>query len=220
MTVPPEVAEAATAPALPDDLLAWVSELTGGDVVRADRHVARREAWVIDVERSGAYAASCFLRLDRDPAAASGPWSVRKEARVVDTLARCGLPVPALHGWNDDFQAALYQRAEGRADLDRATSPRQRWAILQQFVRYVADLHRLDPRALGLDDVLAWPETVRDVALAEVDDTEQLIGRARGEPLVTFGLRWLRSHVPEEAGPVTLVQAIPARATSCSRAIG
>ncbi len=194
------------AASLPEGLLAWISELGCGDVTGATRHAARREAWVVDVAPRVGATRSYFLRLDRDPAVAAGPWSVRKEARVVDALARAGLPVPALRGWNETFQAAVYDCLAGRADLDRDTTRQQRWELIQQFIRYVADLHRLDPDSLRLDDVLDWPTTPRDVALAEVHHTEELIGGAGGEPLVTFGLKWLRNHAPAEAGPVTLVQ--------------
>jgi aminoglycoside phosphotransferase (APT) family kinase protein len=191
---------------LPSPLLAWIASQKGGHISRAFRHVARREAWLVDVTGGDGAVTGYFLRLDRDKASAEGPWSVRKEARVVDAMARSGLPVPAVAGWNDRYQAALYQRVAGREDLFRDTTASQRWTILSQFMDYVVRLHRLEPTELGLDDVLDWPGSPAQVALAEVDNTERLIGGADGEPLITFGLEWLRRHVPPDVDRVCLVQ--------------
>jgi aminoglycoside phosphotransferase (APT) family kinase protein len=191
---------------LPQPLLQWIAAVEGGHITKAIRHVARREAWFVDVTTADGSVHRYFLRLDRDRATADGPWSVRKEARVVEAISGVGLPVPAVAGWNQAYQAAIYERVEGREDLFRDTTAPQRWTILQQFMDYVARLHALDPHDLGLDDVLAWPSTSEEVALAEVDNTERLIGQANGEPLITFGLHWLRRHVPPEVERVTLVQ--------------
>ena len=193
-------------PDLPRALLDRLADRQGGTVTRAVRHVARREAWLVDVTDTDGAVTGYFVRLDRDQASAQGPWSVRKESRVVDAIARSGLPVPAVVAFDDAHQAAVYERVAGREDLFRDTTAAQRWTILSQFMEYVARLHRLEPSGLGLDDVLDWPASPDEVALAEVDNTERLIGGADGEPLITFGLQWLRSHVPPEVDRVALVQ--------------
>lgn len=191
---------------LPPPLLEWIAATGCGRISSALRHVARREAWLVDVTGGDGSVDSYFLRLDRDTASAQGPWSVRKEARVIGAISQAGLLVPAVLGWNEPYQAALYQRVPGREDLFRDTTADQRWAILEQFMDFVVRLHRLEPTELGLDDVLMWPATPEAVALSEVDNTEQLIGTADGEPLITFGLHWLRRHVPSEVDRVALVQ--------------
>src|ERR1700732_4807086 len=165
-------------PDLPRPLLEWIAIQGRGRISNAIRHVARREAWLVDVTRPDGTGQAYFMRLDRDLAVAEGPWSVRKEARVVEAISRCGLPVPGLLGWNDEYQAALYERVAGREDLFRETTATQRWAILEQFMAYVARLHGLKLAELALGDVLEWPTTPDEVALAEVDNTERLVGRA------------------------------------------
>ena len=37
---------------LPDGLTDWIESLAGGEIVKLHRHVARREAWVVDASRS------------------------------------------------------------------------------------------------------------------------------------------------------------------------
>ena len=36
---------------LPDGMVEWIAETGGGEITRLERHVARREAWVVDVTR-------------------------------------------------------------------------------------------------------------------------------------------------------------------------
>ena len=50
---------------LPDGLLDWVGEIGGGKVTHLHRHVARREAWVVDVERPDQSIFEGFLRIER-----------------------------------------------------------------------------------------------------------------------------------------------------------
>jgi aminoglycoside phosphotransferase (APT) family kinase protein len=191
---------------LPDGLVEWIAEVGGGRVTRLERHIARREAWVVDVERGDGTVGEYFLRLDRASAQASSPWSVAKEMRVVDAIRRAGLPVPEVHGWNDALQAALYERLRGREDLPVDTTPEQRRAVWDQFMGFVVDLHALEPRDLGLDDVLAWPTDARAAALDEIDKLELLMSADVVEPLATFGALWLRRHAPTELDRVVLVQ--------------
>jgi hypothetical protein len=58
---------------LPPGILAWVTEVGGGEVTRLERHVARREAWVVDVRRREGSLLEGFLRLEREPEPGN-PW--------------------------------------------------------------------------------------------------------------------------------------------------
>jgi aminoglycoside phosphotransferase (APT) family kinase protein len=191
---------------LPDGMEEWVASVGGGRVTRLERHIARREAWVVDVTPDGDAPREYFLRLDRSSAQAESPWSVKKEARVVDALHRAGLPVPAVHGWNEDLQAAVFERVPGREDIYNDTTAEERQAVWEQFMRFVVDMHALERAELDLDDVLAWPTDAKVAALHEVDELERLMGGTVVEPLATFGALWLRHHVPETLDRVVLLQ--------------
>ncbi len=197
------------AEALAPELLAWVAEAGGGRVARAERHVARREAWALDVARSDGSLGEYFLRVDR--AAQKGranPFSLARETRVLEALGRAGLRVPRIHGWSEVHQAALQERVRGSSELPPAP-PGQRAAVLRDFMDELARLHALAPEELQLAD-FALPKSARDAALGEVDKLEAMLAArthaAKPEPCASFGAAWLRGHAPERLERVALVQ--------------
>ena len=101
-----------------------MGEQFGGEISRLERHVARREAWVIDVEGAGGTTLEGFLRIDRNPREGAHV-SLRREAHICKALRPLGIPVPALLAWNEEFHAALFSREPGRADIDSLDDPRR-----------------------------------------------------------------------------------------------
>ena len=141
----------ATAASLPDTLLQWVATLGKGVVGRVERHVARREAWLVDVERSIGPPLEGFLRIDRAPRKGSHV-SLRREALICAALRPRGIPVPALLGWNEEHHAALFSREPGRADIHDLKDVRQQRRVMEDFIDIIARLHQLKPETLGLKD--------------------------------------------------------------------
>jgi len=153
---------------LPRGVTDWVEQVGGGEISQLERHVARREAWVVDVTRPDGSILEGFLRIDRNPVQRSNI-SLKKEARIVEALGRTSIPVPQLFGWNETLQTALFARDPGRSDLDKLEDERQQRAVMEDFIRIVARLHTLEPDQLGLDDViLERPTTPEEAALGEV----------------------------------------------------
>ncbi len=194
---------------LPAAMLDWVAEVAGGPVVRAERHVARREAWVVDAQRPDGSLLEGFLRLEREPKPGN-PWSLEKETSIVTALGSTAVPVAAVHGWNPDLTCALFQRVSGTGEIAAAaTGDRRR--IMEQFVDAIAAMHRLDLDALGLPQLpgLRRPSSARECALAEVD---AIVATWSGflasytDPLITYGLDWLRRFAPEQVSRVSLLQ--------------
>jgi len=191
---------------LPDGLTGWVGDVAGGHITRLERHVARREAWVVDVTRPDGSVVEGFLRLERQPLA-DDPWSLAKETRIIAALATTTVPVPAVLGRSESLSATLFERVAGRADLP-SVEPAQQRAVMEDFIGIVAELHRLDVDGLGLDG-LPRPTTSAECALGEVDlllehHREFLAGYR--DPLLTFGLAWLRRNVPVGVARISLVQ--------------
>ena len=194
---------------LPEGVIRFVEETGAGTITRLERHVARREAWVVDVTRPDGSVAEYFLRLDRPNAHASdNPFSVARETRVLQALADTKVRVPAIHGWSEAHQTALQERVAGRPDLHQVPAEQQR-PVFRHFMELVAELHALDPQGLGLDD-FEWPKTPEDHALGEVVKLEGMLSArqraARPEPLASFGAAWLRRHVPEQVERTVLLQ--------------
>ena len=188
---------------LPAGMTDWIAEAGGGRITHLKRHIARREAWVVDVARPDGSVAEYFLRLDRE-GDGSGTHSVKSEAKVQTALVETGMKVPAICAWNEDLQAALHERMPGRADLDNA-EPEEQAAVLEDFIQQLALLHSLDPDSLGLDH-MPIPTTSAECALGEVDFVEQFLGGMVTDPLYTYSLQWIRNHVPERLDRVSLLQ--------------
>ena len=193
---------------LPEGMLDWVAEAGGGEISHLHRHVARREAWVVDVTRPDGSVLEGFLRLQREPG--GDPKRLERETRITQVLGGCGIPVVEVHGWNPALQATLFGRDPGRSDIDELDDPRQQRAIMEDFMRVVARMHQLEPGDLGLDDVMTpMPKTPEEAALNEVD---VIAGQWKkfldgyDDPLTHYALDWLRRFVPKEVARVSLVQ--------------
>ncbi|MEM9257098.1 MAG: phosphotransferase family protein [Pseudomonadota bacterium] len=194
---------------LPPALLERVAEQGGGKISRLERHVARREAWIVDVERPSGEVLEGFLRIDRKPVR-DAHVSLRREAQICRALRPLGMPVPALLAWYEEHHAALFSREPGRADIDALDdSPRQR-RVMENFIDIIARLHQLDPDALGLDDELGEkPASPERCALDDVDRQLHQFDRflqSYQDPLMSYGVQWLRRHAPRRVDRVCLVQ--------------
>ncbi len=193
---------------LPEGTTAWIAEVGGGELTRLERHVARREAWVVDVTRPDGSVLEGFLRLQRDDA--GDPRRLERETRIVEAVGREGVPVPEVHGWNSALRCTLFARDPGLSDLDALDDPVRQRAVMEDFMRVVARLHTIDPDRLGLDDVMgARPATARACALDEVEriarQWKSHLDHAQ-DPLTTYALAWLRRFAPDEVARVALVQ--------------
>ncbi|MFO7550339.1 MAG: phosphotransferase family protein [Haliea sp.] len=194
---------------LPAGLLNWLETLGKGQLSRLERHVARREAWVVDVTAADGSVLEGFLRLDRQPVAGSNV-SLRREAGICRALMQTAIPVPALLGWNEAHHAALFSRVPGSADLPGVADEAQQRKVMEDFIDIIARLHRLDPDALALDDLLgSRPGNATEAALGDLDaQLQQFAGFLADyeDPLLSYGVNWLRRFVPQSVARVSLVQ--------------
>jgi aminoglycoside phosphotransferase (APT) family kinase protein len=194
---------------LPAGLYQWVEQAAGGSITRLARHIARREAWVVDITAPNGAITEGFLRLDRNPIAGSAT-SLYKEARICDALSKTAVPVPQLYAWSDEHCAALLSRDGGRSDIDKLEDKQAQRAIMEDFIGIIARLHRLNVDQLGLDDVLGpKPQTAAELALGDLDLQLRNFKRflsSYTDPLLTYGVQWLRRHVPADVPHMALVQ--------------
>jgi len=194
---------------LPPGIFEWIEQTGRGEVTRLERHVARRGAWVVDVARADGSVLEGFLRLERDPQPGD-PWSLHKETKIVEALARTPVPVPKVFGASDALHCTLFERARGRSDLDKLADARQQRAVMEDFIRVIARLHTLDLGALGIaGEMPQHPATAEQAALGEVElvlARWKRFLRSYTEPLLTFGVDWLRRFAPKQIARVSLVQ--------------
>lgn len=200
---------AETASTLPPPVLEWVAEQGNGRISRLERHVARREAWIIDITSGSGEVLVGFLRIDRNPRA-SDHISLRREADICKALRPLGIPVPALIAWNEEHHAALFSREPGRADVDALEDVTQQRRVMEDFIDIIARLHNLDPEELELDGKLGdKPTSAAECALDDVDRQLQQFDSFLSQytdPLITYAVQWLRRHAPESVARISLVQ--------------
>lgn len=194
---------------LPEGLLPWVASLGPGHISRLERHVARREAWVVDITRGDGSVLGAFLRLEREPAVARNV-SLQREAAICRALTATDVPVPELLGWSDTHHAALFTRVPGSADLPGVDDPQRQRRIMEDFIGAIARLHCLDLDSLELDETLgARPSTPAEAALGDLDAQLHAFAaflKHYQDPLLGYGAGWLRRFAPRQIARVSLVQ--------------
>jgi len=195
---------------LPDEVLDWIADVTGGRVVRVDRQPggARKEAWLVDVAGDDGSIHELFLRYDRSGVSPSAdPWTVHREATVYRALQDTDVPVPRVVAVHPVHQAMLSERVAGANWFARIIDPEERLATARHFMEQLATLHRIDPASLRLPGFPA-PTTVPDLVRHELDEWDRVIAARGGDPdpALAFALGWLRSNIPDYEGPVALVQ--------------
>ena len=195
---------------LPAEICGWLADLAGGRLVQINRVPggARKEAWLVDVERSDGSIAELFLRYDRtDPQETVDPWTLHREASVYLALQDTDVLVPRVLGVHPVHQAMLSERLVGGSWFSRITDADEALAIACHFMEQLAALHRLDPSTLDLPE-FPTPSTIPDAVAHELDEWDRIIEQRGGEPepVLEFALGWLRRNVPDHDGPVVLVQ--------------
>jgi len=195
--------------ALPQSLLSWVSATAGGELTSIARHVARREAWNVEVRNAQGAPARYFLRIDRDLAAGRvSTRNLRREAGLIQMLNRAGIPAQKIIGWNDEHCAALQSFEPGVADLKGETRAVQDKVMLH-FMEILADLHNIDVTGLALPE-FEYPKTPLEHSLLEIEAVEEPglhpVSVCKTDVLAAFGKRWLVNHAPATVERTVLLQ--------------
>ena len=170
------------------ELAAWVGAAVGVPVT-LERAVVRREGWIATDGDT-----RWFLRLGRAEDPANPPEGVVLEGRLTHLLGEHGLAVAGVVAIRDDG-AVLYSWVDGHQFVENEPVERHD-DLLGAYMDQLALLHTLAPAAAGID----WmhrPVDAREAALAHAEAIWDQMGHLALEPLGTFGMVWLRRHVPE-----------------------
>ncbi len=207
----PQSGAPAAGSAWPSDLepewqraFAWIEREVGGAIVAAERQPRWRPAWFLDLVRSG-QTLPLYFRGDRG-AADHGVYPLEHEMAVLQVLERHEIPVPHVYGFCPEPRGIVMARSPGRANLATAESDAERRAVLDEYVDVLARMHRIDPahfEAVGL----ARPATPEALGLGDFDHWERSFRRfkCRPEPLIEFGIRWVRRNVPRGRSRAALI---------------
>ncbi len=184
---------------------AEVERMVGGRIRSAQRQARWRPAWFLEVEREGELLPVHF-RGDRGEAD-HGVYPLEHEYRVLRALEDNGIPVPHVYGFCEDPRGIVMQTVPGRANLATAVDEAEHTAVLEDFVRILARMHQLDVSEfarLGIDR----PTTPVELGLGDLEHWERAYRgfKCRPEPMIEFGIRWVRRNVPSGRSDVAFIQ--------------
>ena len=195
--------------ALQPEIAQWIESVTGLDLVAARQIPAGgRLGWFIDVS-GPAGPNDLFLQLGRGSREELTSFrGFETEVEVYRALRPHGIPVPKVWGYDSALDVLLVDRIPGSVWFHPPADESEQLRVAQDFIRHIAAWHRLGTRALdipSLGAVKTLPEHQRD-QLAGVTSMLTRAGGPRLDPLVDHANRWLASNIPDEEGPVVLVQ--------------
>jgi aminoglycoside phosphotransferase (APT) family kinase protein len=171
---------------------------------------ASRESWAFEVawrENGKELSRSCILRRDPTRSLMEGHQTNRSfEFLVLKALESTPVPAPKAY-WLDgagkwlERPALIMERVSGQptpaATFPASESPELRAKISAQFVPILAELHRTDWRALGLD-FLGAPSVGVEPAARQVELWEMAYRKDRLEahPILEETFGWLWRNLP------------------------
>lgn len=159
-----------------------------------------QETWFVEAEGGGD---TRELVLRRSAPAGVLEWTDRgDELAVLRALAGRGLPVPEAYGMGTiERPYLLLSRLPGA--VPGRLAPEEGSALARELGTWLARIHALDPRDLGLD----VPASTREATLAEVRAWTRRYHDARPGPLPLLGalLAWAERAAPDDgAAPAVL----------------
>lgn len=200
----PAVSGPATEPL--EALLTWVSSVVGGRV-GAPRLVTggnRYRSWAIDVELSDGRVQPLYLRHQMPRPPSAEPYTLAREALIYRAIDGRGIPAPRLVAVHPDGQTILSERVAGRAEMRRLVEAEHRVTVVQDFVRAIAALHKLDISGLSLDGLSAKSSIADCVALEIAVWRAMYEETGRRDALIDLALGWLDANLPRPAEPAVL----------------
>lgn len=212
-----------------DALARWLqARLRGVDAVEvrdfsppSSGYSAETTVFEADVTRDGATAMEKFV-VRREtpeppvyPAQSDLDVEIEIQYRVMDAVAEhADVPIAPLHGYESDPSLLgapffVMGHVAGQVPVESPpytaegfffdASPEQRRALVLDGVRTMADIHKIDWRAAGLEWLApagSEPSTLRQIDVWEQHARESLGDRVH--PLFDEGMAWLRANLPDE----------------------
>lgn len=195
---------------LPEDVLGWIASATGAPVASADRIPggATREGWFVDVGQPGEPVRELFLRFSPNALPERSAFHrLATEAAIMRALGPTEVAVPTVVAVHPEREAVLSERVLGATWFYRISDPEEQVRVADDFMRNLAELHRLDPLQLDIGE-LGPVATPRQHALDRLSDIRRRGTGPDGsiDPLLDLTVGWLEGHVPDYDGPAVLVQ--------------
>lgn len=193
---------------LPEDIAAWITEVTGGKIVSSQpMGGGGRPGYGVDVEIDGTVR-ELYLQQGRgENVGAFLP--IGKEMEVVAALEPLGIPVA--HVWGVDLATsrALVDRVRGTTWFHPPADPAEAESVAKDFMVHIATWHKAGAAALDIPSFQPV-KTIREHQLDQLAGIrrsfEEDDRRSPIDPLARLELELLEKKLPDHDGPPVLVQ--------------
>jgi aminoglycoside phosphotransferase (APT) family kinase protein len=178
-----------------DRILGWLEGQLGGRVVSWERQPRWRPMWFVDVERDGSVE-RVVARGERSDCPLVFP--LDHEMRFQQVLHDHDICVPEVIGWCDEPRAYAMRAVPGRPDFAGVDEAR-RAVIVDDYLQVLARIHALPIEPFAAAGIVRGASSA-DAAQVGVRRFERLFRstKVRPDPLMEFGLGWLRRNpMPE-----------------------
>lgn len=181
----------------------WIESNVGAKVTSIARQARWRPAWFVELD-GAARPRQLYFRGSRG--AGHPIFTLDHEAAVLRVLEEEGIPVPHVYGICPEPHGIVMDCAPGQADLSTAKDEAEMAGVLDHYIDILTDMHAIPPerfRSTGL----ATPGTPESIALGLFERFEKLYRamKSKPDPMVDFGIAWVRRNVPADRKRVTFV---------------
>ena len=187
-------------------IAAWVEKNLGEKVSAVIRQERWRPAWFVTIA-SDLRERQLYIRGVRE---ISDPGMIDVEAKILRVLEENGLLVPHVYGICDEPYSIVMEWLPGRADLSTAFGEEERESVLDHYIELLVNIHGI-PTSKFAENCLEMPEASSKIPLGlfnRICDVYQLF-KSRPDPMVEFGIGWVRRNTPVSSSQPTLVVGDP-----------
>jgi aminoglycoside phosphotransferase (APT) family kinase protein len=191
------------------EVVAWIEEVAGGEVLSSVAIPSGRLGYLIDVKSPEGETLELFLQRGRGDVSGTSFMAFDREVEVYRALEQIGIPIPHVWGVSVELNALLVDRARGSTWFHPPRDPDEAVRVAQDFMHHIAAWHRAGARGLDLPS-FAPIRTMREHQLEQVAGIRQIFeaedARQPIDALARVSLEFLESNVPDPDGDPVLVQ--------------
>ncbi|NRA98061.1 MAG: phosphotransferase family protein, partial [Planctomycetes bacterium] len=169
----------------------WIEGHFEGRVVEIARQPRWRPVWFAEVETAGERLSLC-VRGDRLDARIG--FTLEHEMCLQRMLHERGIPVARVHGWIEAPRAYVMDRVVGAEHFGDATAA-EGDAVMDAYMGSLARIHAFDVEPFAQAGILRAdrPSESGRIGMQVYEKAYRAV-KKRPDPLLEFGLGWLRSN--------------------------
>jgi aminoglycoside phosphotransferase (APT) family kinase protein len=192
---------------------AWAEQVMAGKIIAKSQHERWRPQWFLDIATGASEPIRVVMRGFRNPGYASpnedGARAMLKvEAAMLRYLQDIPVTVPKYHGYDEELGWMLMERMAGESELTEVPDVNVRFDIFKGYLEDLAVLHSQPLDRSRVPEGMFVPSSMAELTAKFFDDHlayyRNQDARKQPEPLLEFGIQWLRHHPFKRERPMRL----------------